>query len=238
MISPACASGQRCPKRALRGGVPPHSRPCSSRSSSSGCCSGGASGLGHSSSSSSLCPAPHQRHAGPMACLHEAYQAASATQAAPEAPTAAAAAAPARGPAAGPFASLTRIFMVGQPNAMFRTITSRRMPSGPISLLLFIFAIIAAMVGWARSAARRSVGAAALLPPCAQAEAGCTGRWGAPSNGALPPPACRPAAGRLGQAVAGQALQDLRRLQGLRRLPLLPVPGLWQGGLARQVRPL
>lgn len=48
----------------------------------------------------------------------------------------------------GPFASITRMLLVGQPSMMFRSLTNntRRMPAGPISLLLFVFAVVAAMV--------------------------------------------------------------------------------------------
>lgn len=52
----------------------------------------------------------------------------------------------------GPFASLTRALLIGQPSTMFRTIASRRVPAGPMSLLLFLFGLLAAAVGAVRAA--------------------------------------------------------------------------------------
>lgn len=50
-----------------------------------------------------------------------------------------------------PFASVTRIFMIGHSSNIFRAVAARRPPTGPISLLLFIFAMIGTVVAAIRN---------------------------------------------------------------------------------------
>nr|BCL66260.1 hypothetical protein [Volvox reticuliferus] len=57
------------------------------------------------------------------------------------------------------FASLSRVLLVGQPSSMFRTLANRKWPSsvGPISLLVFLFGTILALIAAVRGALVRKV---------------------------------------------------------------------------------
>nr|BBC28478.1 hypothetical protein, homolog of Volvox carteri MTF1484/MTM0637 [Eudorina sp. NIES-3984]BBC28489.1 hypothetical protein, homolog of Volvox carteri MTF1484/MTM0637 [Eudorina sp. 2006-703-Eu-15] len=57
------------------------------------------------------------------------------------------------------FASLSRVLLVGQPGSMFRTLANRKWPSsvGPISLLVFLFGTILALIAAVRGALVRKV---------------------------------------------------------------------------------
>nr|BCL66192.1 hypothetical protein [Volvox reticuliferus] len=57
------------------------------------------------------------------------------------------------------FASLSRVLLVGQPGSMFRTLANRKWPSslGPISLLLFLFGTLLALIAAVRGILVRKV---------------------------------------------------------------------------------
>lgn len=55
-------------------------------------------------------------------------------------------------PFASSTASLTRALLVGQPSTVLRSIAARRMPAGPMSLLLFLFGLVAAALSAIRAA--------------------------------------------------------------------------------------
>ncbi|GLI62878.1 hypothetical protein VaNZ11_005632 [Volvox africanus] len=57
------------------------------------------------------------------------------------------------------FASLSRVLLVGQPGSMFRTLANRKWPSslGPISLLVFLFGTILALIAAVRGVLVRKV---------------------------------------------------------------------------------
>ncbi len=60
------------------------------------------------------------------------------------------------GASTGPVASITRIFLIGQPQFL-RTLASRKWPTGPVSLLLFLFAGLLAILASIRGMLRRRV---------------------------------------------------------------------------------
>nr|ADI46865.1 MTF1484 [Volvox carteri f. nagariensis] len=57
------------------------------------------------------------------------------------------------------FGSLSRVLLVGQPGSMFRTLANRKWPSsvGPISLLVFLFGTVLALIAAIRGALVRKV---------------------------------------------------------------------------------
>lgn len=90
-----------------------------------------------------------------MFSKHQHAQQAHEQAAAPAAPPAPAPAPAARPP---PFAALTRLLLTGQNSYYFRNaLTQRRAGGGPISLLLFVLTIVAAMVAAVRGALVRKV---------------------------------------------------------------------------------
>jgi hypothetical protein len=61
--------------------------------------------------------------------------------------------------ASAPFASLSRVLLVGQPGSMFRSLANRKWPSavGPISLLVFLFGTVLALFAAVRGVLVRKV---------------------------------------------------------------------------------